>query len=423
MVNKPKLVPAYRLHKASGKAVVTLGGRDVYLGEFRSRVSKQNYDRHVAEWLASGRQTTQSVIAHEITVVEILAAFKLYAEAYYRKHDRSTRTADHFRPLYRLIRPLYGRDPAISFGPLALKVLQAKLVENGASRSYVNDSTKRIKQIFKWAVSMELIPPAVHQALATVPGLRKGKTTARENPPITAVSDEIIDATLPHLSSVVRDLVRLQRLTGARPNEVVAIRPSDVDCSQEIWRYVPREHKTEHHGKQRVILIGPQGQKILGPYLRRNPAENCFNPQQAVGEMRRKRRAARKTPESCGNGPGDNRKQRPRRTPGDCYTSNTYRRAIHRACEIAFGMPSELQKLPRHSDDPDFERLRRRAAEWRAAHCWSPNQLRHTAGTEVRKKFGAEAAQTVLGHSHLTVTEIYAERDLAKAEMVMRELG
>jgi integrase len=423
MIRRRKTVPGYRHHKASGQAIVTLNGRDIYLGEYRSRDSKQNYDRYVAEWLAAGRRPSPSASAAALTIVEVLAAFKRHAEQYYCKNGRPTRTADHFRPLYKLIHSLYGRDSAASFGPLALKVLQNKLVERGLSRSYVNDSTKRIKQIFKWAVSEELIPASVHQALVAVPGLRKGKTSAHETPPVMAVPDHVIQATLPSLSSVVRDMVQIQRLTGARPNEVVAMRPIDIERSEEIWRYIPQEHKSEHHGKQRVILIGPRARQILEPYLNRKPEDYCFSPETAVTEMRGKRRAARKTPPSCGNGPGDNRKCRPRRTPGSRYTSNTYRRAIHRACEVAFGMPEKLRHFPAGLSDSEIAALREQAAAWRAEHCWSPNQLRHTAGTAIRKRFGAEAAQTVLGHSHLTVTEIYAERDLEKAAEVIRQLG
>jgi site-specific recombinase XerC len=54
---------------------------------------------------------------------------------------------------------------------------------------------------------------------------------------------------------------------------------------------------------------------------------------------------------------------------------------------------------------------------------WHPNQLRHTRGTEVRKRYGLEAAQVVLGHSRADVTQVYAARDLALAEKVAREVG
>ena len=54
---------------------------------------------------------------------------------------------------------------------------------------------------------------------------------------------------------------------------------------------------------------------------------------------------------------------------------------------------------------------------------WAPNQLRHTRGTEVRKRYGLEAAQVVLGHSQANVTQVYAERDQALAAKVAAEMG
>lgn len=44
----PKLsnsVPKYRKHRASGQAVVTLDGRDFYLGPHNTKSSKLEYDR------------------------------------------------------------------------------------------------------------------------------------------------------------------------------------------------------------------------------------------------------------------------------------------------------------------------------------------------------------------------------------------
>jgi hypothetical protein len=48
--------PSYRLHKPSGQAVVTLKGRDFYLGRHGSPESRAEYDRLVGEWLANGRR-------------------------------------------------------------------------------------------------------------------------------------------------------------------------------------------------------------------------------------------------------------------------------------------------------------------------------------------------------------------------------
>jgi hypothetical protein len=48
--------PSYRLHKPSGQAVVTIAGKDFYLGRFGDPASKAEYDRLIAEWLTNGRR-------------------------------------------------------------------------------------------------------------------------------------------------------------------------------------------------------------------------------------------------------------------------------------------------------------------------------------------------------------------------------
>jgi integrase len=53
----------------------------------------------------------------------------------------------------------------------------------------------------------------------------------------------------------------------------------------------------------------------------------------------------------------------------------------------------------------------------------SPNRLRHTAATEVRKEFGLEGAQIILGHASADVSQVYAERDIAKGLEIARRIG
>jgi site-specific recombinase XerC len=61
--------------------------------------------------------------------------------------------------------------------------------------------------------------------------------------------------------------------------------------------------------------------------------------------------------------------------------------------------------------------------KWQSVHRWVPNQLRHSAATEIRRQFGVEGAQIMLGHSSADVTQIYAERDLAKGIEIARRIG
>ena len=58
----PRLIhkyPRYRHHKASGQAVVTLNGKDHYLGPHGTKASKAEYDRLIACWLANGRDSVR----------------------------------------------------------------------------------------------------------------------------------------------------------------------------------------------------------------------------------------------------------------------------------------------------------------------------------------------------------------------------
>ena len=86
-------------------------------------------------------------------------------------------------------------------------------------------------------------------------------------------------------------------------------------------------------------------------------------------------------------------------------------------------MPKELRRISKKLDADERKRLLRLAADWRAAHCWSPNQLRHNAGTRIRAAYGIEAARVILGHSSAVTSEIYAEIDRDKAKEIMNKLG
>ena len=379
-----------------------------YLGPYGTKASRVEYDRLVMEWLAAGRPSHQAADPGDITVSEICAAFWKFAKVHYVKHDTPTGTADNYRPVLALLKEVYGKTHAAEFGPLAAKALLARMVRDGASRRYANDNLSRIRRIFRWATSEQLIPPAVVQALDTVEGLRKGRSKVRETAPILPVDDAVVDATLPHLPDVVADMARLQRLCGARPGEICLVRPCDIDRTADeangnrIWLYRPESHKTEHHGRGRVIAIGPRGQAVLRPYLLRDATAYCFSPAESERRRNEARHEARQTPMTPSQ---EARKpiRKPRRAKGTKYTNDSYRRAVTRAIELANEARTEagVDALPH----------------------WHPNQLRHSLGTEVRQRFGLEAAQVVLGHSKADVTQVYAERDQRLAVEVARQVG
>jgi integrase len=387
----PERIPKYRLHRPSGQAVVTVGGRDVYLGKHGSRESRDEYDRVVGEWLAS-RPARRAARPHDRSVGGLLRAYLAWADGYYRKDGRPTSEPGNIRAALRPLRRLYGVTPARDFGPLALKAVRRSMIEAGLCRNEVNKRAGQVTRMFRWAAENELVPASVHHGLRAVAGLRKGRSEARESEPVRPVPDADVEAIRPFLSRQVWAMVTLMRLTGMRPGEACSIRACDLDRTGPVWVYRPESHKTEHHGRDRVILIGPRAKEILVPWLGGDASAYLFSPAEAVAEMRARARARRQTPLTPSQR-ARRPKARPEVAPGGRYTKYSLHQAVRRAC-LRAGVPP-----------------------------WGPGRLRHNAATMIRREFGLDAARAVLGHTTPAVTAVYAEADMEKAAEAMERLG
>jgi integrase len=294
-------VPKLRRHKPSGLAVVTIAGHDHYLGPWPAKMrkpppsAKESYDALIAEWLAGGRSAPADAPA--LSVEALLDLFWKHAELHYRDADgQPGYELTNFKYSLRPLRFLYPDLPAADFGPLKLKAVRNLMVrgythpkygpQEALSRGVVNARCRRIVRVFKWAVSEELVPESVWSALRTVRGLEKGRTDAREAPPVAPVALAHVEATLPFLNRHTAAMARLQLLTGMRPGEVCIMRASDIDRAGPVWLYRPRRHKTKHRGKERVIALGPRAQEVLLPFLGLDLTAYLFSPAAADAERR-----------------------------------------------------------------------------------------------------------------------------------------
>lgn len=401
-MSKKLRVPSYCHHKAKGLAYVRLNGECCYLGAYGSPESMIHYERLVAEWLARGRvcpPTDQAL--SEISVNEVLLAYWRHAEAYYVMSDGSqSRELDNIRVAIRPLKELYGDTPAAEFGPLAIKTVRNAMIASDLSRNVINQRIGTLKRVFKWAVAEELVPSSVHHGLQAVDGLRRGRSPARETAPVKPVPDAYVEAILPFLTPTVRTMVQIQRLTGMRSSELCIMRPCDIDTSDRIWLYRPARHKTEHHGHEKVVPLGPRCQELLEPFLtpEMNIQDFIFSPARAYAERMAAKRATRKTKVQPSQ--KDRSKRNPRRKPGKCYDRATYARAISygiKAAKKAGALPEDVS--------------------------WHPHQLRHSLATEVRKKFGLDAARAMLGHRSLSQSAEYAELDTGIAITVASKVG
>ena len=410
---RPKL-PSYRLHKATGQAVVVHKGKSHYLGKFGTPESHAAYDRVVAGILAERAANRAVAPADEkhlsapapasapaLLVSELVIKYWAFAKGYYLKNGKPTGELHPLKSALRLLRRHAGHLVASSFGPLALKELQAamarqpitrrvkvvgadgsvhfeeKVVGAGLSRRTINKQSGRIKRVFRWGAAEQLIDPAVAAALRETPGLKKGRTSAREKPRVRPVPEADFRAVLAFVPAPVASMARVQWLAGCRPQEVVSMRGRDIDRTAPVWEYRPERYKTEHandgddEALERVVFLGPQAQVELAPYLATSGVGYLFRPGRSPRGGSGRVRASESRP----------------------YGVAGYRQELQRGCRRA-GVP-----------------------------VWSPNQLRHSAATRLRRELGLEAAQAVLGHRELGVTQVYAEADRTAARSAMAGLG
>lgn len=390
--------PAYRLHKSRNLAVVTLHGKDHYLGPYGSPESRLRYAELIGQ-TSTPRSTEISppTITHKaitpkpiVTVAELTLGYWEHANQYYRRNEESPGRLPVVKAALRAINTHYAALPAAKFGPLRLDRVRQNLIAADKSRRYINDLMAIVVNAFRWAASKEMVRFRTFQALTTLAPLKRHRSTAREPKKVKPVDVAIVDRTLAHLSPTLSAMVRLQLLTGARPGEIRNLRPGEVEKrSDGIWCYRPSRHKNLERGLDRRIFLGPQARQILEPFLQRADDEYCFSPRDTIAWTREQRRANSKTPRRSVI------QQVALVSPhiGLRYKKDAYSRAIARICK-RFGIPP-----------------------------WQPNQLRHTRGTELRRLGDLETAKVVLGHTDFSTTSIYAERDFEAAARCMEQFG
>lgn len=295
-----------------------------------------------------------------ISVAGLCKQYLEYANAYYRTSmGHRTSEYDMIYAMAQNARRTCGETILQDLAPRHIRRLQEEIIQTGVARTTVNRYVGIFRRMIRWAVSQELVSPQVLHAIETVQPLKRGRSTAPERKPVEAVPIDVVEATAKVCSQVIQAMIWLQVYTGARPGEIVQLRPRDIDTTSNVWVARLHAHKTAYRGKERTLYFGPKAQAILRPFMLRPDDAYLFT----RGRTESKYRVQR------------------------------YRVIIQEACEKA-GVPR-----------------------------WSPNQLRHTAATLIRKEYGLDAAQVWLGHATADVTQIYAEVDERKAIEIAERMG
>jgi integrase len=367
--------PKYRRHSTRDCAFVEYRGRRHYFpGRWKSPESWDAYLVFLKDHCGTPKPAPLLVKpGTRLTVTELVHVYLDHAKAYYPAGPRSEYA--NVKHALRHLGTACGKLGANTVGPLKVKAIQTSLVSKGHSRTYINQQIARIKRCFKWAASEELIPIEVYQGVATVAGLKAGRTVAPEPPRRGPVMWDHFQPVLSAVSPTVAAMLRFQWFTGTRSDSVCHATPDQFDRTEAMWLWRPK-HKTAWLGRELVVPIGPRARAAIEP-LMREPGEYLFRP-----------RDQRK-----------NRKYRKR------YDAGSYRQAVQR------GIQRVNEFRQQWCSEPDLLPL------------WSPHALRHAKGHLIREKYGVEAAQAILGHDSLDATQIYSERRLELAKTIAAETG
>jgi integrase len=357
MSRRPNPIPAYRLHRRTGRAIVTVREesgrrRDVLLpGDFDSAESRQEYERLMA-LLRTNKGTLPAQISDDLTINELILKYMDYAAVYYVRPGSDATTDEIYclSAAFRPVKRLFGETPVCDFDSIKLETVQQAMstgswltdeerelrMKKGKpidlARTTVNRNVHRIKRLFRWGAARKLVPTANLATIQAVASLKAGRCKARETQVVTPIDPGIVDNTLPHLPAVIRDMVTLLLLTGARVDELCQLRGRSLDRSGPIWLYTVERHKGLHRGLTRTIAFGPKAQLILGRYLKANPDACLFSPPEAQAQRLAERRKCRTTKlwPSHFLHVAKKRKANPRRKAGHSFDPDRINRAIRR---------------------------------------------------------------------------------------------
>lgn len=316
------------------------------------------------------------------SVDEICGGWIAFCETYYRHKDGTqTGEACGCQNAVRILREMHGKRPAAELQHADMLAVRDALIRSGIARTTVNRYMERIRRLWRWALDEGLITATQKAELSQVQNLKAFRSDAHETEPVGPVEESAIEATCAVLADNTADMVRVQRLTGMRPGEICNMAWEHINTASVPWVYKPPHHKTEWKGKDRAVLIGPKARAILEKY---RAWAHPFSPVASADVELAKQ--------------GEGAKSRGR------------------------GMRGVPDKLTDRWETARYGCTIRDAAKRAGVEAWSPNQLRHSFATDVRRRHGIVAAGALLGHSdRLKITHGYS-RDAAVDELV-REWG
>jgi hypothetical protein len=220
---RQKAPPRYSLHKASGQAKTRIDGQDIYLGPYQSPGSLERFDDIHRQWLVN-----QSVDKFTITVDTLCVKYLVHVDKYYVKNGQPTSEPNNIRIALKYLIATKGPTIARAFGPLALQEVRQAMIDAKCVRTSINRMIGRVKRVFRWGVSQEILPPELLTGLDSVEGLQANRSDAEESEPVSTVEIAHVNAIKPYVTRQIWGMIQLQLHTASRPGEIRQMRPATL---------------------------------------------------------------------------------------------------------------------------------------------------------------------------------------------------
>ncbi|GEM_PF-6825516 len=294
--------------------------------------------------------------------LKVTKALDLFLDYVNRKYDHGdgrgpTRQADNVRSaVERWVRPYVGDRWLYEFDGPVFDAMVWSWVDSGKlGRKQVNRYISFVRDFIKFCVRSGYAQPDQIEAIRSVDRIRQNQFGIADPEPRQPVDDERYRLALPHLSPMVRVMVKLLYHTGMRPGEVRAMSARDLTQTEregrEVVLYTPKHHKTAHLGKRRMIPFVGDGLAVLTDWIAGLDLDT--------------------------SGPGYLFSRDPRGR--HMIAIDRINREVRQACLTARIEP------------------------------WTPMQLRHRFATEAEAKLGnLKTVSPMMGHTSVNTTRIYA---------------
>jgi len=226
---------------------------------------------------------------------------------------------------------LYWETPADKFTTTCLDIVrQAMKASERFNRDVLNRHIRRIISIFKWGVWKELCKESTWQRLTVIPPYKKGEPGTFEGRKRKPVPDDILIRTIKYAVPTEAAMIKVHRLTGARPGEICNLTVGAVDL--KAGKILLTEHKTKAYVGEREVDLRPEAREIIEPYLvGKKPSDAVFSPRQVMAERAAAKRANRKTKISPSQEERNRqRAEKPKSRVGESYNPKSYYRMVER---------------------------------------------------------------------------------------------